>query len=98
MGFRDYLELSQVSSLKEVDWRSNISISSDISKSGFWVTWLTHGLLDLLNDVINQYLLSRAILGASFNFILYMEVEILTGYSSANKQKSSCRYNKHKAT
>ena len=62
LGSRGNLELSQVSPVNEVDWRSQFSISTDISKNCFWVTWLTHGLLDLHNDVINQHLFPRGVI------------------------------------
>ena len=82
LGSRGNLELSQVSPVNEVDWRSHFSISTDISKNGFGVTWLTHGLLDLLNDVINQHLFSK---------------EGYSSKKKKN-QKSSFRYSKSKAT
>ena len=60
MGSRHNLELSQVCPLKEVDWRSHFSISADVSKNGFWVTWFTHAFFS--REVIPQKKSKRAAL------------------------------------
>ena len=62
LGSRGNSELSQLKPVNEVDWQSHFSISTGIDKNGFWVAWLTHGLLALLNDVINQHLFSRGVI------------------------------------